>query len=410
MIGFKFRVLYQDKITLARVGEIHTPHGIIHTPAFVPVGTQATVKSLTPNELTNLGVELFFVNTYHMFLRPGIQVIEKTGGLHRFMNWHHPLITDSGGFQIYSLARNKFFSTTKNNFPDSNDNKIPQLVKTDEEGVQFQSHWDGTKYKFSPELSMALQWQLGADIHIAFDYCTPYPVRHEVAQQSMERTHRWAKRSFAENSKLNVKNVKLMGKYQALYGVVQGSVFEDLRKLSAGFISQLDFDGIAIGGVSVGESKSQMRQVCDWVVPILPPNKPRHLLGVGEIDDIFDLVERGIDTFDCVQPTRLARMGHVFNISNINPPSGRENSKFTIDITKKIYAQDTQPLDDDCKCYTCTNFSRAYIHHLFRVKELLAYRLSTIHNIYFVMSLLEKIRSEIAQGTFLQFRKHFFRI
>ncbi len=245
---FAFKVLHQDKNTRARVGKIRTAHGTIGTPAFVPCGTQATVKSLIPEELNIIGVQLYFVNTYHMYLRPGIAVVKKAGGLHKFMNWNGPLMTDSGGFQIFSLG-----------------------AKITDEGVEFKSHWDGSKHVFTPEKSMQWQEELGADIHIAFDDCTPYPVTHEKARQSLDRTHRWAKRSLAAHKK------------GALYGSIQGSVYKDLRQESAKFIGSMDFDGLAIGGVSVGESKKEMAKVLEWVVPFLPQNKPRHLLGVGRL-------------------------------------------------------------------------------------------------------------------------------
>lgn len=365
MREFNFKITHTDKKTKSRVGEIGTAHGTIKTPAFVPVGTQASVKSLTPDEMKEIGVQFFFVNTYHMYLRPGIDVVEKMGGLHRFMSWDGPIITDSGGFQVFSLGRS-------------------DLVKITDEGVAFQSHWDGTKHMFTPENTMEWQWRMGSDIHIAFDDCTSYPVTHAAAKKSMEQTHRWAKRSLVEH--------KTHKGHQALYGSVQGSVYEDLRKESARVISGMDFDGIAIGGVAVGETKKEMVDVLGWVTPMLPDEKPRHLLGVGEIDDIFALVEHGIDTFDCVQPTRLARMGRLMG-------------KKEIDITKKLYARDKDPVDRVCTCYTCRNFSRAYIHHLFRVKELLAYRLATIHNVWFIHRLVDEIRSAIGEGTFLALKK-----
>ncbi len=465
MDEFRFKIIHQDKSFRARVGEIHTPHGIIHTPAFVPVGTQGTVKSLAPEELANLGVELYFVNTYHIYLRPGMDVIGKFGGLHKFMNWNKPLITDSGGFQIFSLAREKLRPNIKNvnrivmlnlfqhlkkyNITneilkqvqddivneENKESEVPHLVKITDDGVKFQSHWDGTKHMFTPEISMELQWQLGSDIHIAFDECPPYPITREYARKSLERTHAWAKRSLAAHIELRTKKSEQKLKnnqnssqlavrssqkvtansllstahYQALYGVVQGSVYQDLREKSADFIGSMDFDGIAIGGVAVGESKQEMRDVCDWVIPRLVESKPRHLLGVGEIDDIFDIIERGVDTFDCVQPTRLARMGHIL-ISNIKDQKSNiqfKNKNFLLDITKKIFALDTFPLDLTCTCYTCANFSRAYVHHLFRVRELLGYRLATIHNLNFILTLVSEIREHIRMGTYLQYKKQF---
>ncbi len=431
MSHFEFKRFYQDKRTLARLGEIKTPHGTIATPAFVPVGTQATVKTLTPEELNTLGVQFFFVNTYHMYLRPGIGVIKKFGGLHEFMGWKGPLITDSGGFQVYSLGRKRLSAAEVANenldpssvslagkTPSANKGRSrsqseagqnfvgspqriaePQLVKITEDGVEFRSHWDGGKHLFTPKLSMELQWQLGADIHIAFDDCTPYPVTEAKARQSLLRTHRWAQESLSEHRQLAKKYAKKP--YQALYGSVQGSVYRPLREESARFISQMDFDGIAIGGVSVGESKRDMVQVLEWVRPLLPEAKPRHLLGVGEIDDIFALVAAGIDTFDCVGPTRLARMGHLYTSEKLKVKS----EKFTIDITKKSYAEDKRPIAQGCGCYTCQHFSRGYLQHLFRVRELLAYRLATIHNLYFVNNLMAQIRRAIVQGKLVELKQ-----
>jgi tRNA-guanine transglycosylase len=349
------------------------------------VGTQATVKSLTPEDLSTLGVQLYFVNTYHMYLRPGIDIVKKSGGLHTFMNWDRPLMTDSGGFQVYSLGRDRSAEVVDSG----------SLVKITDEGVRFRSHWDGSPHVFTPETSMRWQWELGADIHIAFDDCTSYPVTREKARRSMERTHRWALRSLTAHEECRKKH---KSGYQALYGSIQGSVFKELRQESANYISSLDFDGLAIGGVAVGESKKQMADVLRWVTPFLPDRKPRHLLGVGEIDDIFTLVEYGMDTFDCVQPTRLARMGHLYSKS-------AKKTEYQIDIQKRQFEADMRPVDDACACYTCANFSRAYIHHLFHVRELLAYRLATIHNIYFIEQLIDSIRKSIADNTFLELKK-----
>jgi len=384
MAPFGYTQTHHDTRTRARVGVITTPHGAIETPAFVPVGTQATVKSLTPEELNTLGVQLFFVNTYHMFLRPGVEVIKKFNGLHAFMGWNGPLITDSGGFQVFSLGHKRYvniaisesavsdrqrFGRKKSRqeaaqhqvYPDDY-RPVGELVKIDEDGVTFTSHWDGSHHVFTPETSIEVQQALGADILLAFDECAPYPTTHGYAKKAMERTHRWAERSLQHFHRASFHSKHR----QALYGVVQGSVYEDLRKESAKCIRSLDFSGIAIGGVSVGESKAQMRHVLEWVVPLLPDKKPRHLLGVGEIDDIFALVQQGIDTFDCVQPTRLARMGHLFTRAKLPLPS----STFTIDITKKSYAEDTKPIEPDCRCYTCQHFSRAYLRHLYLSDEM----------------------------------------
>lgn len=392
-MSFSFSITHTDSRSRARVGVIRTPHGSIQTPAFVPVGTQAAVKSLTPDELNTLGVQLFFVNTYHTYLRPGLSVIKKSGGLHGLMNWSGPIITDSGGFQVFSLARPKFT-------PADRSDDVPSMVTISEEGVKFRSHWDGSEHFFTPESSMEYQWTLGSDMHIAFDDCTSYPITEQKAKRSMERTHRWAVRSLAAHEMLAGKSRKLKHPYQALYGVVQGSVFESLRTESAKVICAMNFDGIAIGGVSVGESKSEMKQVLAWVTPFLPPEKPRHLLGVGEIDDIFALVGSGMDTFDCVQPTRIARMGRVY----ARPAKGHAQ-QFEIDLTKSAFEKDLGPIDEGCHCYACENFSRAYVHHLFRVRELLAYRLATIHNIHFIQQLTDEIRTAIVKNQFLDCAK-----
>lgn len=390
---FNFEVLAKDNQTHARAGIIHTAHGEISTPAFVPVGTQATVKSLSSQDLNDIGVQLFFVNTYHMYLRPGLEVINTFGGLHQFMNWDRPLMTDSAGFQIFSLGdvnRKRRMNVGCEDF------EVP-LVKIGEEGVLFRSHLDGSEHFFTPEKSIEAQVVLGADMMIAFDECTYYPATHDYAQKAMERTHRWAVRSL-DTYKQKARN------YQALYGSIQGGIYQDLREQSAKFISSLDFPGIAIGGVSVGESKEQMRNVLKWTSPYLPEEKPRHLLGVGEIDDIFALVEHGIDTFDCVMPTRLARMGHILvKSSKIKVKSYKE--KFLIDINKAEFAKDKSPLDSSCGCAVCQNYSKAYVHHLFRARELLAYRLATFHNLCFMESLVSEIRRSIGENKFLQLKK-----
>lgn len=394
---------------------ISTSHGVIHTPAFVPVGTQATVKSLTPEELQLIGVELFFVNTYHLYLKPGMKIIDRFNGVHTFMDWKKPLISDSGGFQVFSLGGKRFIniaisevavqdpvrftkklsvaeSVKQDVYPDEY-KAVGELVKIDNDGVTFTSHWDGSKHRFTPEISIDIQHHLGADLIIAFDECPPFPTTHEYAEDANERTHEWAKRSLDAHRKDNTKQ-------QSLYGVVQGSVYKDLRIESARVISSLPFDGIAIGGVAVGEPKETMRKVCDWVVPLLPEGKPRHLLGVGEIDDIFDIVEKGIDTFDCVMPTRLGRLGKI-----LRRKWRVESGDWAVDITKKQFAEDTGPLEKNCGCYACQHFSRAYVHHLFRAKELLGYRLTTVHNIYTLIDLMREIRQAIEKGRFGELRK-----
>jgi len=388
MAEFSFTIAHNDAKTQARTGVIHTPHGDIQTPAFIPVGTQATVKSLIPEEIKTVGTQMFFVNTYHMAMRPGIDIIEHFGGLHAFMQWDLPLITDSGGFQVFSLARGK-----QSDLPQDEAN--PSLVKITEAGVAFRSHWDGSHHLFTPEVSMQFQWKLGSDIHIAFDDCTPSGVTKAQAERSMERTHRWLLRSVNEHKQLSEKT---QGPYQALYGSVQGSIFEDLRVASAQYVTSLATDGIAIGGVSVGESKQEMRDVVSWTMPHLPIDKPKHLLGVGDIDDIFMLVSHGIDTFDCVNPTRIARMGYIYTHERVG--EGRQTHVF--DISKSIHEKSEKPLDAACCCFTCQTYTRGYIHHLFKVKELLGYRLVTLHNLFFIHQLVEDIRQAIAKDQFLE--------
>lgn len=388
MTKFNFEILVKDNKSGARLGEIHTAHGDIKTPAFVPVGTQATVKSLSNEELFKIGVQIFFVNTYHTCLRPGTETIKKIGGLHKFIGWNRPLMTDSAGFQVFSLGdvnrkKRARISEEAENVP---------LVKINEDGVIFRSHLDGSEHNFTPEKSIEAQVCLGADIMIAFDECTYYPATHDYAKAAMQRTHRWALRC------LKAAQGKQSQGRGVLYGVIQGGVFEDLRVESAKYIDSLPFEGNAIGGVSVGESKKEMCSVLDWVVPLLSEEKPRHLLGVGEIDDIFTLVERGIDTFDCVMPTRLGRMGHA--LVNVKSEMSNVKTRWTIDITKSRYSTDKNPLDNKCGCFVCKNYSRAYLNHLFRVKELLGYRLLTYHNLYFVEMLMNKVRKGIEEGKF----------
>lgn len=391
MRKFFFEEKGRDKKSNARVGVIYTPHGKIETPAFVPVGTQATVKSLTNQELEEIGVQVFFVNTYHLYLRPGVEAIKKFGGIHKFCAWKKPLISDSGGFQVFSLGRqNSRFQKVLA----GGEQELP-LVKIEEEGVVFKSHLDGSEHVFTPEKSIQIQAALGTDLAVAFDECTFYPASWDYSLSAMERTHRWAVRCLQEFEKIRGKT------QQALYGVIQGGVYQDLRQKSAEFIANLPFAGVAIGGVSVGESKEEMRNVLDWVMPFLPPEKPRHLLGVGEIDDIFDLVEKGIDSFDCVMPTRLGRMGHVL----VHSQKKNKKAWEVIDITKSIFAEEKTPLDRECSCFVCQNYSAGYIHHLFRTRELLGYRLATFHNLYFIENLVKEIRKAIEKGTFMEVRK-----
>jgi len=377
MKQFSFNIQKQDKNTKARLGKITTPHGEINTPDFVPVGTLGSVKSLTPEEVKSAGAQVILCNTYHLYLRPSAQTIKELGGLHKFMNWNGPIITDSGGFQVFSLG-------LSSRIPRHENGKL--MTKISDQGVVFRSHLDGSIHDFSPEKSINIQEKLGSDIIIAFDQCPPYPASHESVNTAVERTFLWAKRSL--NAREN--------KSQALYGVIQGGTFEDLRIKSAKQIISLPFPGFAIGGVAVGENKKEMYRAVSWVTPLLPENKPRHLLGVGEIDDFFHCVEKGIDTFDCVIPTRLGRMGHFFT----NEKTIMGNKRWQADIFKSVFNSDPKPLDQKCSCYACQNYSRAYLNHLFRSEELLGYRLLSLHNLHFLLKLLGQIRSSLADNQF----------
>ncbi len=351
---FDFEVLASHD--RARAGVFHTHHGDLETPVFAPVGTQATVKTLTPAQLDELGASLVLANTYHLYLRPGDELISNLGGLHEFMQWPHPLLTDSGGFQVFSLA---------------------QTRKIDDDGVTFKSHIDGSTHRFTPEKSIQIQENLGADIIMAFDECSD-PNDHAYSKIAMERTHRWAERSLAARRRND----------QALFGIIQGGVNPDLRTASSKFISSMPFPGIAIGGLSVGETKQEMHDTLDLVMPLLPENKPRYLMGVGTPEDLINGIARGIDIFDCVLPTRLARHNAVFS------SGGRLN------LMNATYLQDTRPIDEACCCYTCQTFTRAYLRHLIVAKELLAGTLLSIHNLHALIQLVKDIRRSILENTF----------
>lgn len=351
---FEFSISAQNG--RARMGRFSTPHGELQTPVFAPVGTQATVKTLTPEHLKDLKASLVLSNTYHLYLRPGDELVAEMGGLHKFMQWPHPMLTDFGGFQVFSLA---------------------QTRKIDEDGVTFKSHIDGSLHRFTPEKSIAIQENLGADIIMAFDECAD-PNDRAAIQKAMERTHRWAERSLKAHKRPD----------QALFGIVQGGVDPDLRAQSAEFIASLPFPGIAIGGLSVGETKDEMHRSLDVVTPLLPENKPRYLMGVGTPEDLINGVLRGVDIFDCVLPTRLARHHAAFS------PSGR------LQPMNASHARDTAPIDATCDCYTCRTFTRAYLRHLIAAKELLAGTLISIHNLRALIRLMEEIRLRIADGTF----------
>ncbi len=389
---FSFKVIKKDKGSFARLGEITTPHGKINTPAFVAVGTQATVKSLSPEELKQIGAEVILANTYHLFLRPGDEIIKKMGGLHSFMHWDGPIITDSGGFQVFSLGlglihgvgkiANIFPEETKN-FRSVNRNK-ERFSRVDSDGVTFKSHLDGKTHRLTPEKSIAIQENLGADIIFALDECTSPLSSKQYTGVALKRTHKWAEIC------LKVKKRK----DQALFGIVQGGEYRDLREESAKFINSLPFDGFGIGG-SLGKSKKDMYNILEWTIPLLNENKPRHLLGIGEIEDLFNGIERGVDLFDCVAPTRMARNGTLLT------RAGRLN------ILKSIFKEDKRSIEENCGCYTCRNFSRAYLHHLFRAEEILAHRLATIHNLFFILEIMREIRKAIKNNYFLELKRKF---
>lgn len=374
----------------ARVGRLKTPHGAVETPAFFPVGTQATVKTLTPDEITAIGAQAILANTYHLFLRPGAELVEKLGGLHRFMGWSGTIMTDSGGYQAFSLgfALEHGVGKIAKIFPGSAEAPArparKRLATIDERGVEFASHLDGSRHLLTPELSIQVQQQLGADLILAFDECTSPLSDKDYTRAAMERTHRWALRCLEAWT----------APHQGLYGIVQGGAYEDLREQSARFIGELPFFGLAIGG-SLGRSKADMHQVLEWTIPLLPEAKPRHLLGIGEPEDLFECVERGIDTFDCVAPTRLARHGGLYTAR------GRLN------IQKASYREDSSPIEEGCLCDTCRRFSRAYLRHLFVADEILGYRLATVHNLHFILNLMARIRQSIVEGRFLQLKRDF---
>ncbi len=347
----------------ARAGIFHTPHGDLPTPVFAPVGTQATVKAVTPAQLEELGATLVLANTYHLYLRPGADLVAELGGLHRFMQWPHPILTDSGGFQVFSLAA---------------------MRKIDDDGVTFKSHIDGSIHQFTPEKSIRVQEALGADIIMAFDECAP-PYDREYNQRALARTHAWAERCLAAKTRPD----------QALFGIVQGGVFPDLREQSARFIANLDFPGIAIGGLSVGETKAEMNATLDLLDPLLPRNKPRYLMGVGTPEDLINGIARGIDIFDCVLPTRLAR--HQAAMTR----RGR------INLLNSGHARDPRPIDETCPCYTCRHFSRAYLRHLIAAREMLASTLVSIHNLHLLVALVREAREAILAGEFAQFAASF---
>jgi queuine tRNA-ribosyltransferase len=361
-MAFRFEIIKKDTFSKARLGKIETDHGSITTPAFLPVGTQGSVKSLTPEELVEIGVEAILGNTYHLYLRPGHETIGRLGGLHAFIHWERPILTDSGGFQIFSLG---------------------SLRKVSEEGVTFQSHLDGSSHFLTPEKVMEIQRALGTDIAMVLDECVPYPSPYEYVKASAEQTARWAKRC------LQVKREE----DPALFAIVQGGVHRDLREKSVRTLVEMGFQGYAIGGLSVGEPKSMMLDVLEWTTPFLPENTPRYLMGVGTPEDIIHAVILGVDFFDCVLPTRNARNGTLFTSSG------------KISIKQAQYAEDQRPVEETCDCYTCRHYSRAYLRHLYLSKEILSPRLNTIHNLYYYINLLRKIREAIQKDRLLDLYK-----
>jgi len=366
---FDFKVLYESDDTRARAGLLQTLHGAVETPVFMPVGTLATVKSLSPEELSSAGATIVLGNAYHLYLRPGCSVINRFAGLHKFMNWHRPILTDSGGFQVFSLAK---------------------LSRITEKGVAFQSHIDGSSHLLTPEKVIEIQICLGSDIMMCLDDCVQYPASRDVTDEALNLTSCWAQRckeAWENNTQ----------KENALFGIAQGGMFKDLREKSIDALLEIGFSGYAIGGLSVGEPKDVMFEISDFTLPKLPDTKPKYIMGVGTPEDLIELVSLGADMFDCVLPTRNARNGQLFT------PFG------TLNICNSRHRDDTDPIDPECNCYTCRNYSRAYLRHLYLAKELLAYRLNTIHNVYYYVNLMWNIRSAVCAGQFKDFKEAFYK-
>lgn len=361
-----YELLKTDSRTKARRGIVHTPHGDIQTPVFMPVGTQATVKAMRPEQVKEMGANIILSNTYHLYLRPGHELIKEAGGLHKFMNWDKAILTDSGGFQVFSLGK---------------------LRKITEEGVKFQSHIDGSRHMLTPEKAIEIQNALGSDIMMAFDECAPYPADRKYVKDSLERTTRWLKRCKAAHKDIE---------RQSLFGIMQGGMYKDLRKQSAEEIVELDLPGYAIGGLSVGEPKDLMLEVLDDCVDYLPQEKARYLMGVGSPDYLFEGVERGVDMFDCVLPTRIARHGLAMT------------SQGRVNIKNAKFERDFEPLDPECDCYTCKNYSKAYLRHLFKADEMLSAMLLSNHNLHFLLKMMENIRTAIEEDRFLEYKGEFY--
>ncbi|MDO8602797.1 MAG: tRNA guanosine(34) transglycosylase Tgt [Candidatus Omnitrophota bacterium] len=370
-----FKIVHKDKFTKARVGTLETAHGSIETPVFMPVGTQATVKALSSEEVKYCKASVILGNTYHLYLRPGMEIIKNAGGLHKFMSWDRTILTDSGGFQVFSLAT---------------------LMKVKEEGVEFNSHVDGSKHFLTPEKVIRLQHELGSDIMMPLDECLHYPSTKDKAEQSLALTNRWAKRSKEEFNRLKAGGWRLEGKTSSLlFGIAQGSTYPDLRKSAAEELAAMDFDGYSIGGLSVGEPSELMYEMMENAVRYLPPDKPRYTMGVGMPHDFFKAIEIGVDMFDCVVPTRNARNGAAYT------NEGR------LIVRNGEYSKDLRPLSESCDCIVCKNYSRSYIRHLFNTEEILGLRLTSLHNVYFYVNLLDRIREAIRQDRFLELKKEF---
>jgi queuine tRNA-ribosyltransferase len=416
-MSLSFEIQHRDSHTRARAGLIATSHGTIETPVFMPVGTRGTLKSLTPDEARDHGAQILLGNTYHLYLQPGHELIARLGGLHRFMGWDGPILTDSGGFQVFSLVYGGIADEIKGRRPTQRGQ--PGMVKVTEDSVIFKSYIDGSRHVFTPERSIEIQKGIGADIILCFDELPPFHTGYDYTAQSMERTHRWAARCLAYHQQTNDERrltndqrplalVALESQpptpnshpltpipNQSLFGIVHGGVFPDLRRASAEYIGGMPFDGLCIGG-SLGGDKQQMREVVDMTVPYMPDHLPRHLLGIGDVDDLIECVARGIDMFDCVSPTRLGRHGAA-----LVRDSAR---RWKLNVLNAALREDPGPLDTSCACYTCANFSRAYIHHLFRSRELLGIRLVSLHNVAFLLDLMRQIRTSIRDGRFAELR------
>ena len=376
-----FKVHHRSTKSKARIGTIKTSHGVIQTPTFVPCATKGTLKGILPVQIPQMNVQLMFVNTYHLVTHPGSSVIKKSGGIHKYSKLPTPLMSDSGGFQVFSLGKiERRVSKLR-----GGTNEEPLLVKISEDGVKFRSVYDGKLIEFGPESSMRFQHEIGADLMMAFDECTYLNATHEYTKKSMNRTHDWLLRCINE---VKGYGLQVTGSKQYLYGIIQGGQFEDLRKESATFVAKQAVDGIAIGGVSVGETKEEMRNQVKWCAPYLPEDKPVHLLGIGQLDDLRDLISYGIDTFDCVEPTRIARIGRIYQWNT------HETNE--IDINKSTYLDNFEKIDESCDCWACTNFTKSYLHHLFKQRELLGYSIATFHNVYTMERYMSHLRNQIS--------------